>query len=364
MEISNGLRKLRIGQISPLNLPIPPKKYGGSEVIIDFLCKELTKKGHEVFLFASGDSKENCKIYPVIDKALWVKRTEETAPYYAYEMAYIGRKARELKLDILHDHLGPWALTLYGQTEIPIIHTLHVPFKNQDRVWAYNKLSSKLVSISLAQRKPAKNLNYVANIYNGIDVENYPFNNKPQDYYLWTGELSPRKGIYEVIKIAKMLKLELILAGRIPPVQQKNDYIFFQKFIKKELNRNGITYLGEKSKEQLKKYYKNAKAFLFPLQWEEPFGLTMAEAMACGTPVIAFNRGSVSEVVKNNETGFVVKPFNYKGETNIAGFIAAISQVERINRSACRQRVIDNFSSSKMAEEYEKLYYKIINLKQ
>lgn len=364
MKIFNGLRKLRIGQISPLNLPVPPKKYGGSEVIIDFLCKELTKKGHEVFLFASGDSKENCKIYPVIDKALWVKRTEETAPYYAYEMAYIGRKARELKLDILHDHLGPWALTLYGQTEIPIIHTLHVPFKNQDRVWAYNKLNSKLVSISLAQRKPAKKLNYAANIYNGIDIENYPLNNKPQNYFLWVGELSPRKGIYEVIKMAKMLKIELVLIGRIPPVQQKNDYEFFEKYIKKELNKNGIIYLGEKSKAQLIRYYKNARAFLFPLQWEEPFGLTMIEAMACGTPVIAFDRGSVSEVVKNKETGFVVKPFDKKGETNIDGFIAAIGQIDKINRSACRKWVVDNFSSAKMAEDYESLYYKIINQKQ
>ncbi len=357
------MKKLRIGQISPLNLPIPPKKYGGSEVIIDFLCKELTKKGHEVFLFASGDSKENCKIYPVIEKALWVKRTEETSPYYAYEMAYIGQKTKELKLDILHDHLGPWALTLYGQTDVPIIHTLHVPFKNKDRVWAYNKLNSKLVSISLAQRKPAKNLNYVANIYNGIDVENYPFGGRPQNYFLWTGELSPRKGIYEVIKIARMLKLELIIIGRIPPVQQKNDYMFFEKYIKKELNKNGITYLGEKNKTQLKKYYKNARAFLFPLQWEEPFGLTMVEAMACGTPVIAFDRGSVSEVVKNNETGFVVNPFDKERKTNISGFIAAIERVDKIDRRVCRKRVVDNFSSKKMAEEYEKLYYKIINKK-
>lgn len=357
------MRKLRIGQISPLNLPIPCKKYGGSEVIIDFLCKELTKKGHEVFLFASGDSKENCKVYPVIERALWVKRVTETTPYYAYEMAYIGRKAKELKLDVLHDHLGPWALTLYGQTAIPIIHTLHVPFKNKDRVWAYNKLNSKLVSISLAQRKPAKSLNYVANIYNGIDVENYPFGNRPQNYFLWVGELSPRKGIYEVIKMAKMLKLKLIIIGRIPPIEQKNDYIFFEKYIKKELNKNGVTYLGEKSKAQLIKYYKNARAFLFPLQWEEPFGLTMAEAMVCGTPVVAFDRGSVSEVVKNNETGFVVKPFDKEIKTNFSGFIDAIKEVDKINRSVCRKWVLDNFSSKKMSEEYEDLYYKVINKK-
>lgn len=355
------MKKLRIGQISPLNLTIPPKKYGGTEKIIYFLCEELTKKGHEVFLFSTGESKVSCHLCPVIKKGLWLKKTKETSPYYAYEMAYVAKKTRELKLDVLHDHLGPWALALYGQTQIPIIHTLHVPFQNKDRIWAYDKLKSNLVSISFAQRKPAPKLNYAANIYNGIDIENYPFCGTPQDYYLWVGELSPRKGIYEVIKIAKMKKSKLILIGRIPPEKQKEDNTFFEKYIKKELNKNGIIYLGEKSGQALKKYYKNAKAFLFPLQWEEPFGLIMTEAMACGTPVIAFGRGSVSEVVKNNETGFVVDPFDKKRKTNISGFIAAMAQVGKIDRRVCRKWVLDNFTTNKMTEEYEKLYYKIIN---
>ena len=354
------MKKLRIGQIDPLNISIPPKKYGGTEMVIYFLCEELKKRGHKIFLFTSGESRVSCSICPVIKKGLWTKKVNETAPYYAYEMAYINKKATELKLDILHDHLGPWSLTLYGKNNPPIIHTLHVPFQNKDRSWAYEKLNSKLVSISLAQRNPAPKLNYLANIYNGIDIKSYPFNCKPKDYYLWAGELSPRKGIYEVIKIAKMAKLKLVLIGRIPPQRQKEDYVFFEKYIKKELNKNGNVYLGEKNKKELKKYYKDAKAFLFPLQWEEPFGLTMVEAMACGTPVIAFCRGSVPEIVNSGKTGFVVKPLDKNKKVNFKGFIEAIKKIEQINREECRKQAEDNFSLEKMVDEYEKLYYNIL----
>jgi len=353
------MKKLRIGQISPLNLPIPPKKYGGAERIIYFLCEELKKSGHEVFLFGTKNSKVNCHLLPILEKGLWETKPRDYAPYYAFQMAFVAKKSRELKLDILHDHLGPWALTLYGQTKIPIIHTLHVPFKNKDRIWAYKKLNSKLVSISFSQRKPAPNLNYVANIYNGIDVASSPLNLKPKNYFCWVGELSPRKGIYEVIKIAKMTKINLFLAGRIPPPQQKKDYLFFKKYIEKELNKGKIKYLGELSEKGLKIVYKNAIAFLYPLQWEEPFGLTVIESMACGTPVIAFKRGSMLEVIKNKKTGFLVSPFK-RNKVNYEDFLYAIKKIDQVSRKDCREWVKENFDKEKMVENYEKLYYRIL----
>lgn len=354
------MKKLKIGQTGPLYFPIPPKKYGGVEKIIYWLCQELTKKGHRVFLFDSKDSKTKATLIPVIEKSLWLTESIEETPYFAYEMAVIAKKAKELKLDILHDHLGPWSLALYGQLDIPIIHTLHVPFKKKGRIWAYQKLNSKLVSISFAQRKPALNLNYVANIYNGIDVENYPFNPKPKDYFVWVGELSQRKGILEIIEIAKLTKIKLILIGRTPPPRQVNDYLFFKKYIAHRLNKGGVFYLGERTPKSLKKFYKNAIAFLFPLQWEEPFGLTMIEAMACGTPVIAFNRGSVPEVVVNKKTGYVVNPLE-NGKANYQGFIDAIKKIDKISRRDCRVWVEENFTAQKMVNEYEKLYYKILS---
>lgn len=346
------MRKLRIGQISPINLPVPPKKYGGTEKIIHGLCEQLTKRGHNVILFASQDSKVSCKVYPIVKKGLWINKPKESVPYYAYEMAVIGREAKKLKLDILHDHLGPWALTLYGQVNIPIVHTLHVPFNNKDRVWAYDKLKAKLISISYAQRKPAPNLNYVANIYNGINLDLFPFQAKPENHFIWVGELSPRKGILEVIKVAKIAKIKLILIGKIPSKTQKGDYAFFKKHIEKELNKGSIKFLGEKRRQELGKYYRKARAFLFPLQWEEPFGLVMTESMSCGTPVIAFNRGSVPEIIKDGKTGFIVK--------NISGIVQAIKKIDQINRADCRAHVEANFTLEKMVDEYEKLYYKLI----
>lgn len=356
------MKKLKIGQISPLNLPIPPKKYGGTERVIFFLCEQLKKMGHEVFLFASKDCKVSCRLIPVTNKALWLsKKIKEYTPYYAFLIAQIVKKTKELKLDILHDHLGPFSLALYGQIKIPIFHTLHVPLdeEKKDRALIYKKLKAKLVSISFAQRKKFPNLNYVANIYNGIDISQFPFNRKPKDYFIWVGELSQRKGILEVIKIAKLGKLKLILAGRIPPPNQRKDHQFFKKYIEKQLNRGKIIYLGELTTKKLSFYLRQARAFLYPLQWEEPFGLVMVEAMASGTPVIAFKRGSVPEVVKNNFSGFVVSPFK-KQEQNFEGFLEAIENIPKIKRENCRQWVEKNFTKEKMAKEYEKLFLRFL----
>jgi len=369
------MRKLRIGQIAPLNVPIPPKKYGGTERIIDALCRGLSKRGHKIFLFAAADAKTGGKIIPIIPKSLWTNKIKEATPYYSYEMNVILQKSPGLKLDILHDHLGPFSLALYGGgLNIPILHTLHVP-TNKNRAWAYRKLNSKLASVSNNQRKDAPRLNYVATIYNGIDTNLFRFNPNPKGYLLFLGELVERKGVREAILAAKKLKLKLVIAGRVPiQMSQMKDYSFFQKYVKPELNRGRIEYAGEVTGEKTSKLYGDAKATLFPIQWEEPFGLVMTESMACGTPIIAFAKGSVPEIIKDGETGFIVNssPSDIRGnwiikKTGIEGLCEAVNKIYDMPkeeyqkmRESCRKHVEKNFTTERMVDEYEKVYYKLV----
>jgi len=368
------MRKLRIGQIAPLNVSIPPKKYGGTERIIDALCRGLSGRGHKIFLFAAADAKTEGKIIPITPKSLWTNKIKESMPYYAYEMNVILRKSPGLKLDILHDHLGPFSLALYGGLDIPILHTLHVPINN-DRAWAYRKLNSKLISISNNQRKDAPQLNYVATIYNGTDTNLFRFNPNPKDYLLFLGELVERKGVREAILAAKKLKLKLVIAGRVPiQMSQMKDYSFFQKYVKPELNRGRIEYAGEVASEKTSKFYGDAKATLFPIRWEEPFGLVMTESMSCGTPIIAFAKGSVPEITKDGETGFIVNssPSDIRGnwiikKTGIEGLCEAVDRIYampekeyRQMRENCRKHVEKNFTIEKMVDNYEKVYSRII----
>jgi len=368
------MKKLRIGQIAPLNVPIPPKKYGGTERIIDALCRGLSKRGHKIFLFAAADAKTGGQIIPIVPKSLWTNKIKETAPYYSYEMNIILRQTPRLKLDILHDHLGPLSLALYEGINIPIVHTLHVPI-NKDRAWAYKKLNSKLISISNNQRKDDPRLNYVATIYNGTDTNMFRFNHNPKNYLLFLGEMVERKGVREAILAAKKNKLKLVIAGRIPlETNQLKDYSFFQKYVKPELNRGYIKYAGEVASEKASELYGNAKATLFPIRWEEPFGLVMTESMSCGTPIIAFARGSVPEIIKDGETGFIVNSSHkdIRGnwiikKTGLAGMVEAINKIYDMStddylemRKNCRKHIENNFTLEKMVDGYEKVYHKIL----
>lgn len=349
------MKKLRIGQISPLNIAIPPRKYGGTERVIYSLCEELPRRGHEVFLFGTKEDKTSARLIPILPKGLWsLPATSERTPYYTYAMSRIAQEARRLKLDILHDHLGPLALSLHGIADnIPIIHTLHVP-TNADRARVYKLMGIPLVSISHNQRIPFSRLNYVATIYNGVDTEKFAFNGSPQNYLLWVGELTTvkrKKGILEAIAVAKKTKMRLIVAGKIPSVQQKEDFAVFKTRIEPEFKKKDIIYVGETAQKQLIALYQNAYVLLFPIQWEEPFGLVMIEAMACGTPVIAFRRGSVPEIIVDKKTGFIVE--------TVAEMAKAVQKIDQIDRNAVRNHVERNFSKERMVDGYEKLYYEL-----
>jgi glycosyltransferase involved in cell wall biosynthesis len=343
------MKKLKIAQIAPLWFSIPPKGYGGTERIIFHLTEELVKRGHKVTLFASGDSKTKAKLVSVIDKGLISKKI----PWHDWcwnNLNYSIAFERANEFDVLHSHWTPLGFFFQKFVKRPVLHTFHnIPPKNDHRwkVFRYFK-NSNVVFISKKEREncPVRFKREFV-VYNGIDISKFKFNAKPRDHFIWIGRVEPKKGPQKAVCLAKKLGLKLLLAGRIDPTQKN----FFEKEIKPYLGKK-IKYLGELKEEQLSSFYGRAKAFLYPLDWEEPFGLCMVESMACGTPVIAFSKGSVPEVVKDGETGFVVR--------NMKEMIKAIREIDKIKRENCRKWVEEKFTIKRMVDDYERIYYQLI----
>ncbi|MCD6528192.1 glycosyltransferase family 4 protein [bacterium] len=373
-------RKLKIGMTITGNYTIPPPKgiIYAPMVIAQAIAEGLTKKGHEVYFFAPEGSKLKIKkiitgkIKPIhgirgkkelkILKGKYVGPVERAKIFALWDQYFISlmyKFAIEKKLDILHIHPIDRALP-FGMAfeKIPVVYTLHDPVYPW-RAKVFKMFSSKnqyLVSISKAQRKPALNLNWIATIYNGINLKLFPFSKKPKNFLLFLGRLLPQKGPDIALQAAIKTKEKLLIAGL--PAGGK----FWEEKIKPYLGKQ-IQYIGNIPYEKTYKYYGQAKALLCPIQWEEPFGLTFVEAMACGTPVIAFDRGSASEVIKNGKTGFVVKPFDKRGKTNIKEFLEAIKKIDTIKREECRKWVEEKFSFERMISDYEKVFLKIANKK-
>jgi len=355
-------KKLRIAQIAPLWIPVPPLKYGGIERIVAMLCDGLVEKGHKVTLFAAPGSKTKAKLISVFDKPLLEANIPWSNPIWnlrnlscAFEMANRG------KFDIIHCHLDLWGLFFQGLTKTPVLHTMHNPLyrtnadaTKDDRLRLFKEEAKRtnivMISRSALDQAMVK-LPRARIIYNGIDLSNFKFNPVGGDHFVWIARVNKHKGIENAIAAAEKLGVKLLLAGRIDPTQV--DY--FNTYIKPHLNKK-IRYVGELSQKQLSDFYGEAKACLYPIEWEEPFGLVVAEAMACGTPVIAYRRGSMPELIENGKTGFVV-------ESNLDKFVAAMKKVDRIDRRLVRKRVEERFSKERMVEDYEKLYYEICRRK-
>ena len=344
------MKKLRIAQIAPLWFSIPPKKYGGIERIISFLTEELVRRGHKVTLFAAGNSKTKAKLVSLTKKGA-ISEGVSWHDYYFNLLNHSIAFERASQFDIIHCHWGIMGGFFQKFTKTPVLHTLHnIPSQIDPRwkVFKYYKDDLNLVFISKSERKNAPiRFKHSWVVYNGIDTSKFKFNPKPKNHFIWIARVCPAKGIKEAIEIAKRAKVKLLLAGQIQPHHRE----YFEKEIKPELNSQ-IRYLGELSQEELSDFYGQAKGCLYPISWEEPFGLIMAESMACGTPVIAFNRGSVPEVIKDGKTGFIVK--------NIPEAIRAIKKIDQIDRRECRKWVEKNFTVEKMVDEYEKVYYEIL----
>jgi len=378
-------KKLRIAVFCATEFPIPPDKKMKDIYaplwLTYYLTEELVKRGHKVTLFASSDSETKAKLasdgltalvnnknlknfyYQVTEiyqKKFYQKLLEKRGVIDDYDYLLLSRlyqQALKRKFDIIYiDLIGLRPLPFAALCSTPTIFTLNNPLTpfNKFFFWQYKKRYPQIhfIALTRSHAKPAPNL-FTAIINNGIKIKNFKFNPKPKNYLLISGRIANEKGIFEAIKIAKLAKEKLLIVGR------KTEDNYWYKKVKPYIGGD-IKFKGLIPYPEMPKYYENAKAFIFPIQWEEPFGLTMIEAMACGTPVIAFQRGSVSEIVKNGKTGFIVNPFDKKGGTNINVFIEAIKKIDQIDRRECRKWVEENFTIEKMVSDYEKLYYRVL----
>ena len=343
-------KKLRIAQVAPLWFPVPPKKYGGTERIISFLTEGLVKKGHKVTLFAPGDSKTKAKLVALIKKgiiSLGATWKEFWWDIFNHSVAF--QRAKEF--DIIHCHWNLMGAFFQRFIKTPVVHTLHnIPSPSNLRWQIIKEYKNDIRAVFISKsekRNSVVKFKHSWVVYNGINLSDFKFNPKPKNHFIWIARICPAKGTKEAIEIAKKAKIKLLLAGQIQPHYRQ----YFEKEIKPRLTST-IKYVGELPKEKLSKFYGSAKGCLYPIHWEEPFGLIMTESMACGTPVIVFDKGSAREVVKDGKTGFIVN--------NIKEAVEAIKRINEIDRKKCREWVEENFTKEKMVDNYEKLYYEIL----
>ncbi|WP_066382247.1 MULTISPECIES: glycosyltransferase family 4 protein [unclassified Anabaena] len=343
---------MRIAQVAPLWERVPPPAYGGIELVVGLLTDELVRRGHEVTLFASGDSLSLAKLVSVHPRALRLDSSvKECSIYEMLQLATVYERADEF--DIIHSHMGCASLPYAKLVTNATVHTLHGIFtSDNEKMFQYAK-NQPFVSISDAQREQRLELNYLATVYNGIDVSSYKFYPQPDEppYLVFLGRISPEKGTHLAIEIAKKAGWRLKIAGKVDVV----DVEYYEKEIKPLIDGKQIEYLGEANHTQKNALMGGAVATLFPITWREPFGLVMVESMASGTPVIAMKLGSTTEVIADGKTGFLCN--------NIEECVSAIAKVAELNRYTCREYVQNRFSLQAMTDGYEAVYQQILQEK-
>jgi glycosyltransferase involved in cell wall biosynthesis len=340
---------MRIAQIAPLIESVPPRLYGGTERIVSYVTEELVALGHDVTLFASGDSITAANLVPCVPKALRLDASVvDPIPYYMLMLDRVRQQADDF--DVLHFHIDQFQFplfrpiarrtvtTLHGRQDLPDLLPLYFGFDNMP-----------LVSISNDQRRPVPNANFAATVYHGLPVNLHrPSAGSPGDYVAFLGRISPEKRPDRAIAIARALGIPLKIAAKV----DRADEAYFRNTIEPLLDGPGVEFIGEINEQQKTLFLGQARALLFPIDWPEPFGLSMIEAMACGTPVLAFRCGSVPEIIDQGITGAIV------GTVDEA--IAALPSVMALDRKKVRQRFEQRFSATRMAKDYVSVYRSLL----
>src|SRR5262245_44497963 len=339
---------MKIAQIAPLYESVPPKFYGGTERVVSYLTEELVRRGHDVTLFASGDSVTSAKLVKCSERSL--RLDPKCKDRFAYHMMMLDKVFEDPdKFDIFHFHIDYLHFPMSRLANIKRLTTLHGRLDLPDLVPVYKQFSNEpLVSISNSQRKPLDWANWQRTIYHGLPIELYPFHEKPQPYLAFLGRISPEKGLDQAIEIAIKSNMALRIAAKVDEV----DMDYFIRSAQPIMNDPMIEFMGEIAEKDKSEFLGNATALLFPIVWPEPFGLVMIEAMSCGTPVIAYGNGSVPEIVRNGINGYIVD--------NQEQAIAAVQKITELDRRKCRQDFVERFSIERMASDYIELYEHIL----
>lgn len=350
-------RSLRIAILAPLLLRVPPKRQGGTEWIVYHQANGFVERGYDVTLLAAAGSRTNARLIPIIPRPVSAyriaARSMEASRRLRLEMTALGLAAAHLKrgsFNLIFNHArgGELLYPLMHELDIPMVTVLHLPlFAENARLLATYR--APLVSISHHQRRKFPRLNYIATVYNGVETKKFSFNPKPRDYLLMVTTIGEHKNPLDGILAAKRARRRLIIAGKI------RDQEYFVKKIKPHLDGRKVRYLGEVNGAEKIRLYRNAAALLFPVVWEEPFGLVMIEALSCGTPVIGYRSGAVPEVTRHGVTGFVTT----RTPTALA---AAVQKIDRIDRAACRLEVERRFSVEKMVDGYERVIKRVVKV--
>ena len=335
---------MKIAILSPIAWRTPPRQYGPWEQVSSNIAEGLVERGIDVTLFASGDSMTNGKLVSVC-KQPYAKHPElDPKVEECLHISHLMEQAHQF--DIIHNNFDFLPLTYSSLIKTPMVTTIH-GFSSSKIIPVYKKYNgtTHYVSISNSDRNPE--LTYAATVYNGINIDEFIFSREPEDYLLFFGRIHPEKGTYEAIEIAKKSKRKLIISGLI------QDREYFNQKIKPHINNDDILYVGNSGPAERLKLLSQACALLHPISFPEPFGLSVVEAMACGTPVVAFNLGSMPELIIHEKTGFLV--------SNTEEAIEAVKNISWINRSKCTEWASSMFSRQKMIEGYLKVYRKILS---
>ena len=351
---------MRIAQVAPPFESIPPTRYGGTERVVSLLTEELVRRGHDVTLFASGDSTTTARLVSTVDTALWrQEKVRDPLVYWTITLGEVYRRAARDEFDVVHSHLDFLAFPYAGLVAAPTVTTLHGRLDLADLPRIYARFpDAPVISISDHQRRPLPDAGWLATVYNGVDTGVLKFNPRGGEYLAWIGRISPEKGLDRAICISREAGLPLKVAARLPlrdlnDPNVRTDWEYYEGVVKPLLDEGHVEFVGEVGDGEKSEFFGNALALLNPIDWPEPFGLVMAEALACGTPVVARRRGSVPELVKHGVTGLI-------GETD-EELARLCHDVPSIDRAECREEAVWRFSVEAMTIGYERAYRLLVD---